>query len=99
LSFVSFAAPGKIEKSFWGTGPTNSVLVWGLYDRFGPGVLLGLAAALENNIAMSKWLIEKKCAGGPRACSRAAKRGDLDLLKILRGYGCDWNGDTLRFAA
>jgi len=88
----------KDREVFWGTGPTNNLLFWGLYDRFGPGVLLGLAAA-ENNEAMIKWLIEKKCAGGPRACSRAAKRGDLDLLKILRGQGCDWNGETLRFAA
>jgi len=55
-------------------------------------------AISNDQIHIIEWLMATLAHGAPRhhvLCARAAERGNLEMLKTLRRYGCSWDALTL----
>jgi hypothetical protein len=48
-------------------------------------------AAGAGHIAVCEYLCSIECAWNTSACCRAARRGQLDMLRWLRNHGCPWD--------
>jgi hypothetical protein len=50
-----------------------------------------LDKAICINVNIAYWMLEERCPFNPRSILSAAIRGYEDIIKILRGRGCEWH--------
>jgi hypothetical protein len=57
------------------------------------------AVALAGNLDVHKWTIKRmKCPMNEWACTAAAQRGDIEMLKYLHENGCPWDKNICKTA-